>query len=151
MSVVDFHGKTWAQSLAEFIEIYNRAASQSSSAGTLEIVHGYGSTGAGGILRTRIRSFLAKYPQSLQFQPGEDVDGNAGHTLVIPIKRLPDTGGLLAEEVWEYCARPRSVSKITGRFRRHGDPLVQQAIRTLEKQGRLRPVNKSRVKEYEAI
>ncbi len=151
MIVVDFHGKTWPQSLAEFIDAYNRAASLPGSSGTLEIVHGYGSTGAGGVLRTRIRSFLSKYPQNLHFQPGEDVDGNAGHTLVTPIKRLPDTGGLLAEQVWEYCANPRSISKISGKFRRHGDPTVQQAIRILERQGRLRTVNNGRVKEYAAI
>ena len=152
MSSIDLHGKNWTEALAEFIDCYNRAVpSGSGSAETLDVVHGYGSTGAGGVIRTRLRSFLSKYPQCLEYQPGESVDGNQGHTLVKPIRRLPDTGGLLAEQVWEYCETPRTVSKITGKFRRHGDPQVQQAIRILERQGRLQTESKGRLKEYKAV
>ena len=151
MTTVDMHGKTWHEALADFIDVYNRTArTASGSAATLDVVHGYGSTGEGGVLRRRFRTFLAKYPTCLRYEIGEDVDGNAGHTLVLPLARLPDTGGLLAEQVWEYCESPRTVSKIAGRFRRHGDRQVQQAIRTLQKQGRLRTVSKGRYKEYAA-
>ena len=146
---VDCHGKTWPEALAEFIALYNHAA-QSDGAATLDIVHGYGSTGAGGTMRVRFRAFLARYAQQLEYQPGEEVDGNQGHTLVLPIAPLPDTGDLLAEQVWEYCQRPRTLSKITGRFRRHGDTLVMQAIRTLEKERRLQAANRGRVKVYAA-
>lgn len=149
MSTIDLHGKTWAEALSDFIDFYNRVAAPGrASASSLDVVHGYGSSGVGGVLRKRFRAFLEKYPNSLQYQHGEDVDGNAGHTLVLPMKRLPDTGGLLAEQVWEYCENPRTVAKISGRFRRYGDPQVQQAIRTLQKQGRLRLVTKGRFKEY---
>ena len=147
MTTIDLHGKTWSEALAEFIDVYNRTAR---AAVTLDVVHGYGSTGVGGVLRKRFRTFLAKYPHCLRYEHGEDVDGNAGHTLVLPLARLPDTGGLLAEQVWEYCENPRTVSKISGRFRRHGDPQVQQAIRTLQKQGRLRLLSRGRFKEYAA-
>jgi hypothetical protein len=150
MSSIDLHGKTWTEALEEFLEYYNRVAKATESA-TLDIVHGYGSTGSGGVLRQRFRGFLAKYPQCLEFKPGEDVDGNPGHTLVAPLRILPDTGGLLAEHIWEYCDHPRTFSKIAGRFRRYGDPQVQQAVRTLQKQGRLRLASKGRVKEYAAI
>ena len=151
MTTVDLHGKTWHEALADFIDVYNRAARPANgSAGALDVVHGYGSTGVGGVLRKRFRTFLAKYPNCLRYENGEDVDGNAGHTLVMPLSRLPDTGGLLAEQVWEYCERPRTVSKIAGRFRRHGDQQVQQAIRILQKQGRLRLVYQGRAKEYQA-
>ena len=151
MSSIDLHGKTWTEALAEFIDFYNRAAAPGgASAPTLDVVHGYGSSGVGGVLRKRFRAFLAKYPTCLEYQHGEDVDGNQGHTLVKPLQRLPDTGGLLAEQVWEYCENPRTVAKITGRFRRHGDPQVQHAIRTLQKQGRLRTVSRGKFKEYAA-
>ncbi len=149
MISMDLHGQTWPEALADFIDAYNRAAAAGGSA-ALDVVHGYGSTGAGGILRKRLRAFLSKHDGYLEYQPGEDVDGNAGHTLVRPIRRLPDTGGLLAEQIWEYCETPRTVSKINGRFFRRGDPQVQQAIRALVKQGRLRLVNKGRFKEYVA-
>ena len=151
MSSIDLHGKTWTEALAEFLDFYNRSATAGGgSTAKLDVVHGYGSTGSGGVIRTRLRAFLDKYPQCLEYQAGESVDGNQGHTIVKPLQRLPDTGGLLAEQVWEYCENPRTVAKITGRFRRHGDPQVQQAIRTLQKQGRLRLVSKGRFKEYAA-
>ena len=151
MSSIDLHGKNWTEALAEFIDCYNRAApSGSATAAVLDVIHGYGSSGTGGVIRTRLRSFLSKYPQCLEYQPGESVDGNRGHTLVKPMRHLPDTGGLLAEQVWEYCETPRTVSKITGKFRRHGDPQVQQAIRILERQGRLQTDSRGRFKEYKA-
>ncbi len=150
MPSIDFHGKTWSESLAAFIDLYNRSVHAGGS-GSVDVVHGYGSSGAGGVLRTRIRAFLEKHPQRLQFKPGEELDGNPGHTLVVPLQRLPDTGELLAEQVWEYCERPRTLNKITGRFRRHGDPQVLQAIRSLEAQRRLRATNRGRVKVYEAV
>lgn len=146
---VDCHGKTWPEALAEFIALYNRAL-QSDGAATLDIIHGYGSGGVGGTMRVRFRAFLARYPQRLEYQPGEQVDGNRGHTLVLPIAPLPDTDDLLAEQVWEYCRQPRTLRKITGRFRRHGDRRVMQAVRALEKERRLRAVNRGRVKAYEA-
>ena len=152
MSSIDLHGKTWTEALAEFLDSYNRLARTSDASGSfIEVVHGYGSTGTGGVLRRRLRAFLAKYPQCLEFKPGEDIDGNPGHTLVSPLQTLPDTGGLLAEHIWEYCENPRTVSKVSGRFRRYGDPQVQEAMRVLQKQGRLRQVNKGRVKEYAAV
>ena len=147
---VDCHGKTWAEALAEFIARYNGAL-QAGSGDTLDIIHGYGSTGAGGTIRARLRAFLGRYPDRLEWQPGESVDGNQGHTLVRPGRPLPEAGDLLAEQVWEYCARPRAASKIAGKFRRHGDDRTLKAIRALERQGRLRSANRGRVKTYEAI
>ena len=152
MPSVDFHGRTWSEALAEFVDLYNRALRSDNGAATeLDVVHGYGSSGTGGTMRTRIRSFLDRYPQHLEYMPGETVDGNPGHTVVLPIQPLPEIGDMLAEQVWEYCETPRAQSKITGRFRRHGDPRVLQAIRSLEKQGRLRPVSRGRLKAYEAV
>ena len=152
MASVDFHGKTWSEALAEFVDLYNRTLrSGNGTTVTLDVVHGYGSTGTGGTMRVRIRSFLDRYPQHLDYMPGESVDGNRGHTMVLPVQPLPAIGDMLAEQVWEYCDTPRAQSKITGRFRRHGDPQVLQAIRSLEKQGRLRAVSRGRLKVYEAV
>ena len=150
MPNLDFHGKNWSESLAAFIDLYNHAVRQQSG-GSLDIIHGYGSTGTGGILRKRIRGYLQRQGERLQFQPGEEVDGNQGHTVVVPIQPLLEATDLLLEQILEYCDSPRAQSKITGRFRRHGDPQVLAALRTLEKQRRLRTVQRGRVKEYEAL
>ena len=151
MASIDLHGQTWSESLAELIAAYNRLLVAGSSSELLEVVHGYGSTGTGGSLRRRVRSFLAAHSDRLEFQPGEDANGNPGHTIVLPIQPLPEVSDLLAEQVLEYCETARTQSKITGKFRRHGDPRVMQAIRSLERQGRLRTVSRGRNKAYEAI
>ena len=151
MATLDFHGRTWSESLTELIATYNRVLASGSPVELLDIVHGYGSTGTGGTLRRRVRSFLSAQSQRLEFKTGEETDGNPGHTLVLPIQPLPEVNDLLAEEILEYCETARAQSKITGKFRRHGDPSVIQAIRSLERQGRLRAVRRGRNKAYEAM
>lgn len=137
--------------MTELIATYNRVLATGTSSEALEIVHGYGSSGTGGSLRRRVRSFLSLHSDRLEFQAGEDADGNPGHTIVLPIRPLPEVSDLLAEQVLEYCETARTQSRIAGKFRRYGDPSVIQAIRTLERQGRLRPVSKGRNKAYEAV
>ena len=83
--------------------------------------------------------------------PGESIDGNQGHTAVIPMLSLPSTEDALEEQVWTYCEQAKGRSKIIGKFRRHGEPTVIQAIKALESQQRLRVVHKGRVKSYEAM
>ena len=151
MASIDLHGRTWPESLVELIAAYNRVLAGGSRSEVLEVVHGYGSTGTGGLLRRRVRAFLAAHGDRLEFQPGEDSDGNPGHTLVLPIQPLPTLNDRLAELVLEYCETARTQSKITGKFRRYGDPSVIQAIRSLERQGRLRAVSRGRNKAYEAV
>ncbi len=152
MDSVDLHGKTWSEGLADFVDRYNRALrSGTATSETLDVVHGYGSRGTGGTMRVRIRSFLERHAPLLEYMPGETVDGNPGHTIVRPVRPLPEIADMLAEQVWEYCATPRPQRKITGRFRRHGDPQVMQALRALAKQGRLRAVHRGRMKVYEAV
>ena len=62
---LDLHGLTWTEAQAAFIDFYNGAVRQASgNAGSrLDVVHGYGSTGTGGVLRTRLRGFLERLRQ----------------------------------------------------------------------------------------
>ena len=149
MPTLDLHGQTWAEGLAEFIEIYNDTLRQ--TGGAIDVVHGYGSTGEGGILRTRLRAFLQRYEAHLEFSPGEEVDANQGHTVVVPKTPLPGLDAMLAERVWDYCQKPKARGKIMGRFRRHGQPKTKQAIRSLERQGRLRMVKGRRETTYQSV
>ena len=151
MASIDLHGRTWSESLDELISTYNRVLATGTSSEVLEVVHGYGSSGTGGSLRRRVRSFLSAHSDRLEFSPGEEADGNPGHTVVMPIQPLPAVSDLLAEQVLAYCETARTQSKIAGKFRRHGDPRVIQAIRSLERQGRLRAVTRGKNKAYEAV
>ncbi len=149
---IDLHGLTWTEALPAFIEFYNDEVQKTGRVGgSLDIVHGYGSTGTGGVLRTRLRAFLQRHEEHLEFMPGESIDGNQGHTAVIPMLSLPSTEDALEEQVWTYCEQAKGRSKIIGKFRRHGEPTVIQAIKALESQQRLRVVHKGRVKSYEAM
>ena len=149
---IDLHGLTWKESLTRFIEAYNGAfdSAGKSSGVQVRVIHGYGSTGEGGVLRKRLRSFCQRFEDYLEVTTGEEIDGNRGCTVVSPIRRLPDMHDMLAEQIRDYCKRPRSRSKVMGRFRRHGQPHVTQAVRSLEKQGRLRRRNKGGLVMYEA-
>ncbi len=148
-NTLDLHGQTWLEALETFLEFYNNTIQRADNkpVATLEVVHGYGSTGEGGVLRSRLRGFLQRHEDYLQFR----LDGNPGHTMVIPLKLLPDTKNMLAEKVWDYCANAKSLSKITGRFRRSGHPEVMDAIRTLELQRRLKAVQKGTLKLYKSV
>ena len=150
---LDLHGKTWAEALTEFRDFYNGAARSHPGGGVqLEVVHGYGSTGQGGRLQTSLRNHLERQSRAglLSYRTGEAVDGNPGHTLVTTHKPVPASGDDLADNIWEFCTRPQTHSKVMNRFRRHGDPQVRQALRELQGQKRLRSVTVGREKGYQA-
>jgi len=79
------------------------------------------------------------------------VDGNPGHTIVIPLKPLRSIQDQLSQNIWDFCNRPRSQSKIIGKFRKHGESTVLSTIRTLERQKRLRPSNQGTHKLYQSM
>ena len=149
---IDLHGLTWRDALSEFTRLYDDVVSGTTVSGddSITVIHGYGSTGEGGTLRKRFRNVLARFDEYLEFTPGEETDGNQGCTIVRPLKALPDSTELLSEDILEYCQTPKTRSKIAGRFRRHGDTSVIEAIQSLEKQGRLRRFHKKRYTMYEA-
>ena len=90
---IDLHGLAWRDALGDFMRLYEDVISETVVPGNAQIavIHGYGSTGEGGILRKRFRSLLAKFEECLEFTPGEQIDGNQGCTIVRPLKGLPDS------------------------------------------------------------
>ena len=152
LRILDLHGLTWAEAEASFIEFYNQTLRQAGKGVVgLDVVHGYGSTGTGGVLCTRLRRLLGRREACLNFQIGEKADGNPGHTIVVPLKPLPSLRDQLSQDIWDFCDRPRSKSKIIGKFRRHGEMVVLSTIKTLEKQKRLNPSNQGAHKLYQAV
>ena len=149
---LDLHGKTWAEALEEFVEAYNRAVQPGGhTCRTLTVIHGYGSSGSGGILRTRFRRFFENHRDQMDSTPGEKVSVNPGYTLVTPRYPLPGADAALSELVRDYCEQPKSLNKIVGQFRRYGTPRVQQAVRSLESRKRLRKATKGRGSVYLAV
>ena len=71
---LDLHGHTWAEAISELIRVYNDAVETTPELESLQlnVVHGYGSTGEGGVIRHRLRAFLKRFPDSVEFTPGEE-------------------------------------------------------------------------------
>ncbi len=133
---VDLHSCSVAEALEAFRKAYQEQVHKRSPR-PLEVVHGYGSGGRGGAIRSRLRAYLHRQDSRLVFRPGEQVDGNPGYTLVYPKAPLPATRDILAEEILTYCTTSRTEERIAGHFRRYSEPAVIAALKSLETQGRL--------------
>ena len=140
-SGLDLHGLTWPEALEAFEAECRRGLARSNGSPIkIPVIHGYGSTGPGGVLRDRLRAFCRRFSERLEFTPGEAIDGNRGVTVVRVLRAPPDETERLAEEVHQYRGRPRTKRQLDGRFRRHGTPCVNAAMQLLKKQGRLAKV-----------
>jgi hypothetical protein len=92
--------------------------------------------------------FLKGAGGSLEWRPGEDLEGNTGVTIVFPSKLLPAQDDQLASDILAFCSIPRSESKIAREFRRHPPREVKQAMRSLVRQHELKVILKSGHETY---
>jgi DNA-nicking Smr family endonuclease len=81
MRTVDLHGLNAKDAITRFVAVYNHAVRHGQRE-RISVVHGYGASGKGGTLREKVRAFLAR--NDVEHLAGELVDGNPGHTIVIP-------------------------------------------------------------------
>jgi hypothetical protein len=132
--ILDLHTYSVNDAIEIFLDFYNRQVN-SGTRRSIEVIHGYGSSGEGGIIRSRLRAFLEAYPSSASFTPGEKIDGNPGYTLIYPYLTLPTKLDLLSLEILSYCTVARSEEKIAGKFHKYGDTTVRDALKNLERQG----------------
>ncbi len=146
---LDLHGYKAHEALAEFTQFYNRWI-QKNPRKPFAVVHGYGASGSGGVIRKRLRALLENYPDHMEIMPGERL-GNPGMTVIYPAKRLPTVKNQLEKEILHFCVSPRTEARIYGKFRRHGDPAVQTAIKSLIRKKRLEKTTKGRYKHYRSV
>jgi hypothetical protein len=80
---IDLHNFTVAEALREFVRLYNHCV-RSGYHGRLEVIHGYGSTGGGGVIREELRKYLKYHAETFgEFLPGESLR-NPGVTILYP-------------------------------------------------------------------
>lgn len=137
---LDLHGLSVADAIERFVDEYNLRIKRGQLA-CWTIVHGYGSTGEGGVIRSKLRAFLDQHPDKLRYEYGDNY-GNPGWTWVYPKLRLPDRKERLALEILEFCSMPRVEDKILREFTGEGGVQVKEIVRSLVKQGRLKSINK---------
>ncbi|MBP7634158.1 Smr/MutS family protein [Candidatus Ozemobacteraceae bacterium] len=148
---IDLHGFLVAEAIDAFIGFYNDRV-RGGDYGRILVIHGYGSTGEGGKIRTRLRSFLAGHEEYLSFEHGEHLSGgNLGSTFVFPRKPLPSTIDTLSNEILSYCRSPKTKSKIAGKFRIAGEAKIQSCLQNLEKKKLLAVTHKGGYKLYQSI
>jgi hypothetical protein len=148
---IDLHGLTRIEAVEAFIKFYNSRVKKGNLI-PFDVIHGYGSSGVGGVLLNKIRSFLSTFPDELDFDFGKNpFSFNPGSTRVIPKKPLPEALDLLGEEILDFCDSPKTITKITGKFHRYEETKIQSSIKLLIKQKRLKTFNKGAYKVYQAI
>ncbi|MBF0450257.1 MAG: Smr/MutS family protein [Candidatus Magnetomorum sp.] len=130
-----------------FITYYN-ACVQHKKGMRLCVVHGYGSSGYGGKIRSTIRQLLDDHKDRLEWRSGEQTDGNPGVTYVKADQLLPEIHENLAVNIIEFCDTPKTREKIAGHFRKHGDQCVLKAIRYLQQSNQLTTFWKGKHKCY---
>jgi predicted CopG family antitoxin len=144
---LDLHGMRAAEALERFVEMHNSLLSSQ-----FVVIHGYGSSGTGGDIRAAIRSLLRSNPQCSDFVPGEEMDGNPGHTVVYPKRRLPSVSERLSDAIRRFCEEPATLSDVLKRFvRRSSEPEITRVVRQLEGSGRLRSFFKNGKKYFARV
>ena len=141
-SELDVHGMTQREAVDAFVTECNAALARAGRSVAVRVVHGYGSSGEGGVLGARLRGFCDTHADRVAYARGEDAESNPGVTIVTVRGPLPDARERLGAAIVRYCAgRPRAKGRIAGRFRRAGEPAVADALRELLRQGRLRKLD----------
>jgi dsDNA-specific endonuclease/ATPase MutS2 len=84
---IDLHERTVAEAIREFVRFYN-ACVRSGYRGRLEVIHGYGKSGSGGVIREELRKFLKAHEEIFgEFLAGESLR-NPGVTILYPRETL---------------------------------------------------------------
>jgi hypothetical protein len=147
---IDLHGLLVIDAMEAFINFYN-AKVKKGNFSVINVIHGYGASGTGGKINTRLRKFLATNDDKLSFEPGEKLfPANPGITLVKPRKQLPSFVDALATEILEFCSIPRTKSKISGKFARYGEQRIKASLAALEKSGLVKTSIKGKHKIFVA-
>jgi dsDNA-specific endonuclease/ATPase MutS2 len=80
---IDLHNYTVAEAIREFARFYNGCV-RSGYRGRLEVIHGYGSSGSGGVIREDLRKYLKAHAEVFgEFLAGESLR-NPGVTILYP-------------------------------------------------------------------
>jgi hypothetical protein len=137
---LDLHGFTVAEAIEQFVQDYNTRVNNNQF-GCLKIIHGYGSTGQGGVIRVKLRAFLNEHLDKLRYEAGDDY-GDPGWTFVYPKARLPNQRERVAAAILSFCFEGKPEDKILREFVKLGEVQVKQVVRSLAKQGKLKTVNK---------
>jgi DNA-nicking Smr family endonuclease len=90
---IDLHGRTVPQALRDFVAFYNRCVDEGYR-GRIEVIHGYGSAGAGGQIKRALRHHIETHASCFELITFGNGAGNLGVTQVYPKSHLPLPRGI---------------------------------------------------------
>ncbi len=146
MIELDLHGMAAGEGLEALVNSYNRLVDSGES--ELLVVHGYGSSGVGGVLQRKVRSFLRS--AGVQFFTESESRCNIGQTLVKVGKSPISVGDGLDAKMLKFCAVPKTKEKLFSKFHKSGRSALQQTFSALLSKGLLHEKRKGKYKVYEA-
>jgi hypothetical protein len=90
LPIRDYHGLPVEGALVQFVSDYYDALRSPPESQQFRVVHGYGSTGRGGRIKTILREMLTFEMDigTLTFRASEEIDRHPGYTIVTPISDL---------------------------------------------------------------
>ncbi len=141
---IDLHGYTVVEAIEVFVDYYNRNFSFGNKS-SISVIHGYGSSGVGGGIKSTFHKFLLCNSEYLSFQTDT---WNPGKTVIFPERKLPPDANLLTSEIIEFCCNGKTESKIFGKFRRYGDLKVKKVLTKLVTNKQLSITKKGKYKYY---
>lgn len=143
--IIDLHNMTCDDAIRFFIKRYNEAF-KSGYRGKIEVIHGYGSGGKGGIIKKKLRAFLLENKNSLNFS----IDTNPGVTFITPLKSIPNMKNAISRDILDFCKNsPKSMDKIKGNFfKTYTNKEIVSAVNSLSKTGELETLLKKNYKVY---
>ncbi|ADO83646.1 Smr/MutS family protein [Ilyobacter polytropus] len=132
--VIDLHNMTCNDAIRFFITKYNELY-KNGYRGSIEVIHGYGSHGEGGVIKKRLRKFLLENKSSLKFT----INANPGVTFVVPVKAIPQMKNEISKDILEFCREnPKSLDKIKGNFfKKYTNREILATVKSLVKKGEL--------------
>lgn len=143
--VIDLHHMNRNEAIRFFIDKYNEAVR--SGRKEITVIHGYGSSGRGGVIKKELLNFFDLHSSYLSYT----VDSNPGATLVFPTRIINELEDLISIEVLEFCNRsPKSMEKIKGNFfKKYTNQEINSCVKKLIKKGYLNATLKKNGEVYQ--
>ncbi len=143
--VIDLHEMNRNEAIRFFIDKYNEAF-KGGYRGEITVIHGYGSSGRGGVIKKELKEFLDSHRGYLTYT----VDTNPGATLVTPLKAINEMQDMISMEILEFCRNtPKTMEKIKGNFfKKYKNNEINACIKRLVKQGYITAILKKNGEVY---
>ncbi len=148
--LIDLHNMNYYEAIRHFVRRYNELL-KSGRIEVIEVVHGYGASGKGGVIKRKLQAYLKEHRDYLDFEFNSSSKGiNQGCTLVLPKRILPELKDILENDILDFCSNtPKTMEKITGYlYKKYEEKKIKETVRSLTKKGELSEELKKRSVAY---